>query len=250
MRGVLVTGAAGGIGLATARLLAEKGYGVVGMGRTARPEAVRAFDAMGGHFHTGDIARAEDRQAALDAVIARHGTLYALVNVAGIAPRERRDLLDMTEASYDEVMDVNLKSTLLLTQLAARQMLAQEAPADGPRGAIVNISSISAYTSSTSRGEYCLSKAGLSMLTRLFADRLAGEGILVNEVRPGIIQTGMTAAVQVKYDALIAGGLLPIARWGQPEDVARAVLALMDGSLAYTTGQSIDVDGGFHLRRL
>lgn len=250
MRGVLVTGAAGGIGLATAKLLAEKGFGVIGMGRTLKEGVSEAFLAMGARFVKGDVTREADRQAALDAVLMDYGGLYGLVNVAGMAPRRRADLLEMTEESYDEVMDANLKGAMFLTQRAARRMIAQPSPSEGLRGAIVNISSISAYTSSVNRGEYCLSKAGMTMLTRLFADRLASDGILVNEIRPGIIKTGMTSAVEAKYDALIREGLLPIPRWGQPEDVARAVLALMDGQLSYTTGQSVEVDGGFHIRRL
>ena len=168
-----------------------------------------------------------------------------LVNVAGIAPRVRRDLLEMTEESYDEVMNINTKGTLFLTQAVANRMIREDI-----RGSICNISSLSAYTSSTSRGEYCISKAGVSMITQLFADRLAEFGIPVNEVRPGIIATGMTEKVQEKYDKLIGEGLLPIARWGQPEDVADAVWALCSGRLPYVTGQSIDVDGGFHIRRL
>jgi len=171
------------------------------------------------------------------------------VNVAGVAPLERRDLLEMTEESYDRVMDINTKGTLFLTQAVAREMIKNET-VGGTRGSICNISSLSAYTSSTSRGEYCISKAGVSMITKLFADRLAEYGIPVNEVRPGIIATDMTAKVKEKYDALIGGGLLPIARWGEPEDIADAVYALVSGALPYVTGQSIDVDGGFHLRRL
>ncbi len=249
MRCAIVTGAAGGIGFATVRLLQEKGYGVVGVGRRAEDGTLRAFSSMGAAFVAGDISSADDRLRVVDAALSLHGGIYALINVAGIAPPVRADLLDMTERSYDAVMDINLKGTLFLTQLVAREMLKN--PPDGAmRGAIVNISSISAYTSSVNRGEYCLSKAGVSMLTRLFADRLAAEGILVNEIRPGIIETGMTGPVKAKYDRLIEGGLLPIARWGTPDDVARAALALIDGTLPYTTGQSLDVDGGFHIRRL
>ncbi len=155
----------------------------------------------------------------------------------------------MTEESYDRVMNINTKGTLFLTQAVANVMK-ENACIGGLRGSIVNISSMSAYTSSVSRGEYCISKAGVSMITTLFADRLAEYGILVNEVRPGIIETGMTATVKEKYDNLIAGGLLPIARWGKPEDVAEAVRVLASGKLSYVTGQSIDVDGGFHIRRL
>ena len=142
-------------------------------------------------------------------------------------------------------MNINTKGTLFLTQRVANEMIKREI-----KGAIVNISSMSAYTSSVNRGEYCISKAGASMITTLFADRLAEYGIMVNEVRPGIIATDMTSKVQGKYDALIAGGLLPIQRWGTPEDIASAVYALCDGSLPYMTGQSINIDGGFHIRRL
>ena len=151
----------------------------------------------------------------------------------------------MTEESYDFVMGINTKGTLFLTQAVANEMVKQ-----GKGGSIVNISSCSAYTSSTSRGEYCISKAGVSMITKLFADRLAAEGITVNEICPGIIATGMTSAVKEKYDDLIAGGLVPLGRWGQPEDVAKAVVALCDGTLGYMTGESLILDGGMHIRKL
>jgi NAD(P)-dependent dehydrogenase (short-subunit alcohol dehydrogenase family) len=176
---------------------------------------------------------------------AARGEIRVLVNVAGIAPKVRRDILEMTEESYDLVMGINTKGTLFLTQLVANTMLKQ-----GGGGSIVNISSCSAYTSSTSRGEYCISKAGVSMITKLFADRLAGEGITVNEVCPGIIATGMTAAVKEKYDRLIAEGLVPLGRWGTPSDVAKAVVALCDGTFGYTTGESFILDGGMHIRKL
>lgn len=248
-RGVIVTGASSGIGLATVRLLAEKGYGVAGMARSKKPEVMEKYAQWGAVYVQGDVINADDRVKALKAVQEAFGNIYALVNVAGVAPKVRADILEMSEESYDTVMNINTKGMLFMTQLVARTILAQPR-GTGLRGAIVNISSLSAYTSSVSRGEYCISKAGASMITRLFADRLAGEGIVVNEVRPGIIRTEMTSAVREKYDALIAGGLLPIARWGEPEDVAKAVLLLIDGQLAYTTGQSLDVDGGFHIRRL
>ena len=176
-----------------------------------------------------------------------NGALDILVNVAGVAPKVRADLLTMTEESYDYVMDINTKGTFFLTQLAATAMIQKES---AQKGSIVNISSLSAYTSSVNRGEYCISKAGVSMITKLFADRLAQYGISVNEIRPGIIATDMTQTVQKKYDVLIEDGLLPIARWGRPEDVAAAVWAFCSDSLPYVTGQSLDVDGGFHLRRL
>lgn len=250
MKGILVTGAGGGIGFATVQLLAQKGYGVVGMERRVDDNLKKTFADLGADLVEGDLCNPDDQNKAIDTVVSKYGTLYALVNVAGVAPRVRADLLEMTEESYDMVMDVNLRGTMFLTQKAARQMITQPWSGEGLRGAVVNISSMSAYTSSISRGEYCMSKAGVSMLTKLYADRLAGEGITVNEIRPGIIRTGMTETVTAKYDGLIEGGLLPIARWGTPEDVAKAVALLLDGQLSYTTGQSIDVDGGFHIRRL
>ena len=239
----VVTGVAGGIGRASAVLLAKKGYRVVGMGRSTSPD-LADLEALGVTYVAGDLSSAEDRAHLLEAADAA-GELAVLVNVAGVAPRERRDILEMTEESYDYVMGINTKGTLFLTQAAATRMVAR-----GKGGSIVNISSCSAYTSSTSRGEYCISKAGVSMITKLFADRLASEGITVNEICPGIIETGMTAAVKEKYDRLIEGGLVPLGRWGQPEDVARAVLALVDGTFGYTTGVSLIVDGGMHIRSL
>ena len=198
-------------------------------------------------YVAGDISSTEDRQKFVDAALETYGRIDVLVNVAGVAPKVRADLLTMTEESYDYVMNINTRGTLFLTQLAANAMLKNEGE---KKGAIVNISSMSAYTSSVNRGEYCISKAGVSMITKLFADRLAEYGIPVNEVRPGIIATDMTSKVQGKYDALIDGGLLPIKRWGKPEDIAQAVWALCSGDLPYVTGQSLDVDGGFHIRRL
>lgn len=233
---ILVTGAAGGIGYATCETLIKNGFTVVGM-----DIADKEFDF---DYIKGDLSKKEDRENAIDYVVKKYGALYGLVNVAGVAPKVRNDILEMTEESYDFVMDINTKGTFFLTQAAANVMKL------GGEGVIVNISSMSAYTSSTSRGEYCISKAGVSMITKLFADRLAEYNITVNEIRPGIISTGMTEKVQAKYDALIDGGLLPIKRWGQPSDIASAVLSLVNGSLPYMTGQSLDIDGGFHIRRL
>ena len=241
----IVTGAAGGIGFAVAEKLLENGISVVGMDiAPAMPKA------LSGEFTyvQGDLSKSTDRQKVIDTAINTYGKINILVNVAGVAPRVRADILEMTEESYDFVMNINTKGTLFLTQAVANQIIKNEGDC---KGAIVNISSMSAYTSSTSRGEYCISKAGVSMITALFADRLAEYGVTVNEIRPGIIATGMTSTVQAKYDKLIfEDGILPIKRWGKPEDIAAAVLSLCNGSLPYVTGQSIDVDGGFHIRRL
>lgn len=235
MKTAVVTGAASGIGLAVAQRFLAEGYTVYGMSR----RQASPIDHPRFVYIAGDISDEQDRLRLANAP----ETIDVLVNVAGVAPKERRDILEMTEESYDYVMDINLKGTFFLTQLVANKMQENS-------GYICNISSMSEYTSSTNRGEYCISKAGLSMVTKLFADRLAEYGIAVNEVRPGIIATDMTAGVTEKYDALINGGLLPIKRWGTPEDVASAVWALCSGALPYVTGQAIDVDGGFHIRRL
>lgn len=243
MKIAIVTGVLGGIGKSSALLLAQKGYAVVGMDCSENPD-LSDFEALDVTYVSGDISSSRDRTRLLDAAVAR-GNIFSLINVAGVAPKIRSDILAMTEESYDYVMGINTKGTLFLTQAVAKEMVKQ-----GVGGAIVNISSCSAYTSSTSRGEYCISKAGVSMITKLFADRLACEGITVNEICPGIIATGMTASIKEKYDNLIAGGLVPLGRWGQPEDVAKAVVALCDGTFGYTTGQSLILDGGMHIRRL
>ena len=243
MKIAIVTGVLGGIGKESALMLAEKGYTVVGMGRTENPD-LSDFEGLDITYISGDISSTKDREKLLDAAVTK-GEISVLVNVAGVAPKVRRDVLEMTEESYDFVMGINTKGTLFLTQAVAKEMVKQ-----GKGGAIVNISSCSAYTSSTSRGEYCISKAGVSMITKLFADRLSADGITVNEICPGIIATGMTAAVKDKYDKLIAEGLVPLGRWGTPDDVAKAVVALCDGTFGYTTGQSFTVDGGMHIRKL
>lgn len=243
MKIAIVTGVLGGIGKESALQLCRAGYAVVGMDVMSAPD-LSDFDGYDFTYVSGDLSCAVSRQNLVDAAKAK-GEIYALINVAGVAPKVRRDILGMTEESYDFVMGINTKGTLFLTQAVANEMIRQ-----GKGGSIVNISSCSAYTSSTSRGEYCISKAGVSMITKLFADRLANDGITVNEICPGIIATGMTAAVKEKYDNLIAGGLVPLGRWGQPEDIAKAVVALCDGTFGYTTGQSFILDGGMHIRKL
>ena len=244
MKTAIVTGAASGIGLAIAQKFAKEGYRVFGMSRRERGPAFENFT-----YISGDVSQASDREKLVQEALSVTGKVDVLVNSAGVAPKVRADLLDMTEESYDYCMNINTRGTMFLTQRVAKEMI-KNPQEQGIRGYICNVSSISAYTSSVNRGEYCISKAGLSMVTTLFADRLAEYGIPVNEVRPGIIATDMTSKVQGKYDALIDGGLLPIKRWGQPEDIAAAVWTLCNGSLPYVTGQVINSDGGFHLRRL
>lgn len=256
----LVTGGSRGIGRAIVLALSQAGWSVVFSYRSnaaAADEVLTAAQAAAPQSACpvvavqADISHATDRERLVNAVLDAQGGIDLLVNNAGMASRQRADLLEMGEQSYDEVMATNLKGPFFLTQRIARVMVEQVRSGGAvqpPR--IINIGSLSAYASSPNRGEYCLSKAGMGMLTALFADRLAVDGILVYEVRPGIIATDMTAAVKEKYDRMIAEGLLPIRRWGQPEDVARAVAALADGVLPYSTGETINVDGGFHLRRL
>lgn len=243
MKIAIVTGVLGGIGKESALHLCRAGYSVVGMD-VVEAKDLSDFDGYDFEYIKGDLSSADSRNA-LVKVAAEKGDIRALVNVAGVAPKVRRDILEMTEESYDFVMGINTKGTLFLTQAVANEMLKHEGG-----GSIVNISSCSAYTSSTSRGEYCISKAGVSMVTKLFADRLASDGITVNEICPGIIATGMTATVKEKYDKLIADGLVPLGRWGKPCDIAKAVVALCDGTFGYTTGQSFIVDGGMHIRKL
>lgn len=243
MKIAIVTGALGGIGKASALKLCKAGYAVVGMDMVDAPD-LSDFEDEKFTYVKGDLSNAESREHLINVAMSM-GEIAVLVNVAGVAPKVRRDILEMTEESYDFVMGINTKGTLFLTQAVANVMVSL-----GKGGSIVNISSCSAYTSSTSRGEYCISKAGVSMITKLFADRLASEGITVNEICPGIIATGMTATVKEKYDKLISEGLVPLGRWGQPEDIAKAVVALCDGTFGYTTGQSFILDGGMHIRKL
>lgn len=250
----IVTGSSRGIGFAIARRLGLDGCNILMVATGPQQNNQAALDELRDlgipcAYARANIADRRDRQHILDCALEAFGRVDILVNNAGVAPKVRADLLEMSEESFDYVVGVNTKGNMFLTQLVARQMIRQE-PLDGLRGTIVNVSSCSAAVSSVSRGEYCVSKAGVSMLTMLYADRLAAEGILVNEVRPGVIDTDMTSQVRGKYDALIENGAFPIARWGTPEDVADAVSLLCSGRLRYTTGNFIDVDGGFHIRRL
>lgn len=250
----IVTGAGRGIGFAIAKRLAEAGFQLALVASSPEEkykdnlEILKAAQADFCYIQA-DLSQNEDRIRCVETVIGKYGRMDVLVNNAGVAPKERRDLLDMTEESFDRLIAVNTKSVMFLSQLAAKQMLMQD-KRDGVRGIIVNISSMSANVTSVNRGEYCVSKAGVSMLTKLYADRLAGDQIYVYEIRPGIIETDMTETVHEKYSKLFREGGCPIARWGKPEDVADAAEILCSGRLKYTTGQILNVDGGFQIQRL
>jgi 3-oxoacyl-[acyl-carrier protein] reductase len=197
-----------------------------------------------------NITVAADRQKIVDEAIKEYGQIDMLVNNAGIGPRVRMDMLEIGEESMNEVLAVNTIGPYFLTQFVSKKMIELISQKKIESGKIVNIGSMSAYTSSTSRAEYCISKAAVAMNTLLYADRLASEGINVYEIRPGIIKTPLTEIVKDKYDKLIAEGILPIKRWGMPEDIGKAIVAIAEDYLPYSTGQIIDVDGGFHIHRL
>lgn len=250
----LVTGASRGIGLGIARRLGRDGFAVVLAATGPQQSNQAALDSLNADgilwaYVQADISSHNDRLRLVAQSVEAFGRIDVLVNNAGVAPQARADLLEMTEESFDRVVGINTKGTMFLTQAVAKQMLCQQV-VGRKRGTIINISSCSATVSSTSRGEYCVSKAGVAMLTTLYADRLAADGILVHEIRPGVIATDMTSAVQSKYSGLIAGGAFPLARWGTPEDVAAAVSCFAGDNFLYTTGNYIDVDGGFHIPRL
>ena len=254
-RVAIVTGASRGIGNAIAAKLASEGCAIVAAGTSdmekvaVNLQRIRQFGAPFAYVQA-DVSTAAGRQSIVAGAMEKFGRIDVLVNNAGVAPKTRMDILETSEESMDRVLGINLKSTFFLSQAVANIMCREIAEIAGIAPKIVNISSISAYTSSTMRAEYCISKAAISMVTQLFADRLAEEGINVYEIRPGIINTDMTSVVKEKYDELIAGGLTPIKRWGQPEDVANAVSVVCSGMLNFSTGEVINVDGGFHIRRL
>jgi len=251
----LVTGAGRGIGLGIAKCLAADGCDIVVCG-LREPQAVAAALAqvrgLGADvlYCRADVSDPAARADMLAQIRERFGRLNVLVNNAGVAPQVRADILEATEESFERLMRINLQGPYFLTQAAANWMIQQRTSDAAFQGCIVNISSISATVASPSRGEYCISKAGVSMATQLWAVRLGEYGIPVYEIRPGIIRTDMTKAVQEKYDKLIAAGLLVQSRWGMPEDVGKAVAMLVRGDLAYSTGQVVMVDGGLTLQRL
>jgi NAD(P)-dependent dehydrogenase (short-subunit alcohol dehydrogenase family) len=251
----LITGASRGIGRAIALELATQGYAIAVnymRSRKGADEVVQQISAAGGHAVAvqGDVGRREDRDAMVDQTLERFGRIDLLVNNAGITSPGRKDLLEATEDSWDLVFDTNLKGAFFLAQRAAREMVSLIAAGSISRGTIVNVSSISAYAVSTNRVDYCIAKAGLQMMTWQLASRLAEEKIRVYEICPGVIASDMTAPVTEKYDKLIAEGLSPIRRWGQPEDVAKAVATVASNAFPFSTGDRINVDGGFHIRRL
>jgi NAD(P)-dependent dehydrogenase (short-subunit alcohol dehydrogenase family) len=254
-RVALITGGSRGIGLGIAEALADSGFNLAINGvREANDvqDAIAALSKRGSSvlYCRGDVSKANDRERIVADVHNQFGRLDVLVNNAGVAASPRADILEATEESFDRLIGINLKGPYFLTQLVARCMIEQREADKSFRGVIVNISSVSATEASTNRGDYCISKAGIAMATQLWAHRLAEFGIAVYEVRPGIIHSDMSAAVADKYDRLIANGLTVENRWGEPEDVGRAVAMLARGELSYATGNVLNIDGGLTLRRL
>jgi len=257
----MVTGGSRGIGKGIALELAGIGYDILicyfdfSEGRADDLTALNTKDEIQERgavceVFRADISQSEDRRKLIELAKEKFERCDLLVNNAGVAPLKRADLLEATEESFERVININLKGPYFLTQQVANWMIEQQQTHPERSFRIINISSISSFTSSPARGEYCISKAGISMMTKLYADRLAEHGIGVFEIQPGIIQTEMTAVVKEKYDKLISDGLLPTPRWGLPEDISRVIGAIARGNLDYSTGQVIHVDGGFHLRRL
>ena len=248
----LVTGGSRGIGRGVCAALAQAGFAVAinfhGNEAAARETQHLLRPGVDSALFQADVSVAADRERLVDDTLARWGRIDVLVNNAGITSMGRRDLLEATEESWDRVIGVNLKGPFFLSQRVARAMLRLRDDFPDSAPAIVNITSVSAYAMSVNRGDYCISKAGVSALTQLFALRLAGHGIRVYEVRPGVIESDMTAGAHAEYTQLLADGLAPIRRWGTPEDVGQAVVALVTGMLPYSTGDIVNIDGGFHLR--
>jgi NAD(P)-dependent dehydrogenase (short-subunit alcohol dehydrogenase family) len=253
----LVTGGSRGIGRGVAEALAREGYDLAVVGVRPEADAAEALDSLraagaGVRYVREDISEDNAADRIVAAVREGFGRLDVLVNNAGVAPKERKDILEAGRDSFDRLVRINLRGPYVLTQAAARFMLEQRAARPSFRGCIVFVTSVSATVVSTNRGDYCISKAGLAMASQLWAARLAGEGIVVYEVRPGVVRTDMTSApaVTAKYDALFAQGLALQSRWGTSEDVGRAVAMLARGELPYSTGQVINIDGGMTVQRL
>jgi 3-oxoacyl-[acyl-carrier protein] reductase len=254
-RTALVTGGTRGIGLGIARALARDGFALAICGRREEGEAAGALEELRGlgaevTYLRADLGDRAQRGRLVSELRQGLSALHVLVNNAGMAPEVRADMLEAGEESFERLLRVNLQGPYFLTQQVARWMLDQKRAAPGWTGCIVNVTSVSSTLASTNRGEYCVSKAGLAMASRLWALRLAGEGIPVYEVRPGIVRTDMTRGVAERYDRMIADGLVPQGRWGEPEDVAAVVAALARGDAPYSTGAVIAVDGGLTIPRL
>jgi NAD(P)-dependent dehydrogenase (short-subunit alcohol dehydrogenase family) len=254
-RVALITGGTRGIGLGIATQLAANGFNLAVNGTRFPGDAEEALQKLKGFgneviYCRGNISLSTDRENIIRRVQEHYGKLHVLINNAGVAPKERKDILDATEESFDDVISTNLKGPYFLTQKAANWMIEQRKNDSGFKGCIINISSISATVASVNRGEYCISKAGISMATKLFAVRLGEFNIPVFEVRPGVISTDMTSGVKEKYDILIEEGLLVQQRWGEPDDVGKVVASLVKSDFMYSTGQVVMVDGGLTIPRL
>lgn len=250
----LITGGSRGIGFGIAKHLAQSGFDLAVNGvreETAVADALQELRNAGAEvlYCQGDVSLTAGRKKIIEQVKKRFGRLHVLVNNAGVAPKERKDVLETTEESFDRLIAVNLKSTYFLSQDVANWMIKQKKADNSFSSCIINISSVSATAANVNRGEYCVSKAGMSMVTHLFAVRLGEFAIPVYEVRPGVIDTDMTTGVKEKYDVLIDEGLTVQQRWGYPDDVGKAVSALALGNFPYSTGQVIMIDGGLTLSR-
>lgn len=251
----LVTGGARGIGLGISKELARNGFNLAINGRKEQEQVQHVLNELSEIgadviYCQGDISIPEERKNVLNRIDKHFGRLNILVNNSGVAPKVRADLLETSEESFEQLIKINLQGTYFMTQLVAQKMAAYSKEIKDYNGCIITISSISSHVASINRGEYCVAKAGLSMMTKLFAVRMGEYGIPVYEVQPGIISTDMTSGVKEKYDKLFAGGIAVENRWGQPEDVGRAVVALAKGSIPYATGQVLTIDGGMTIERL
>ena len=252
----VITGASRGIGRAVAISLAAEGYDIAAIARSVDSEGMEYLESetskMGAQFFPVglDISCTSCQKEVVANILERYGRIDVLVNNAGVAPLQRNDVLDMTEESYERVLNINLKGPVFFAQKIAREMTWLKPQIDNYRPVIVFITSVSAEMSSVNRAEYCISKAGLSMASKVFADRLCGENILVFEVRPGIIQTDMTAKIKDKYDKLIGEGLVPQKRWGLPDDIARAVASIARGDWGFSPGMVFEISGGLNIHKL
>jgi NAD(P)-dependent dehydrogenase (short-subunit alcohol dehydrogenase family) len=252
----VITGASRGIGKSVAIALAAEGYDIAAIARSVDSEGMEHLgpevEKIGAQFFPIglDISCTSCQKEVVSNILERYGRIDVLVNNAGVAPLQRNDVLDMSEESYDRVMNINLKGPVFFAQKIAKEMIWLKQQIDGYKPLIVFITSVSAVRSSTNRAEYCISKSGLSMASTVFADRLSSEGILVFEVRPGVIQTDMTTKIKDKYDRLISEGLIPQKRWGLPEDIGKAVASISRGDWSFSTGMVFEISGGLNIHKL